>query len=63
MKVRELLRLLEEDGWYYVRSKGSHHMYYHRTKPGLVVVPGTRNLELKTGTLKSILKQAGLDKE
>lgn len=63
MKVRELLRLLEEDGWYYVRSKGSHHMYYHPTKPGLVVVPGTRNLELKTGTLKNILKQAGLAKE
>lgn len=62
MKVRDLLRLLEQDGWYYVRTKGSHHMYYHSSKPGLVVVPGAKNIELKTGTLNSILKQAGLKK-
>ena len=60
MKVRELLKLLEADGWFHVRTKGSHHMYHHPTKTGLVVVPGARNIELKPGTLNSILKQAGL---
>lgn len=60
MKVREVLKL--SDGWYFVRTRGSHHMYYHPVEPGIFVVPGTRNIELKLGTLNSILKQAGLKK-
>ncbi len=58
MKVREVVRMLLEDGWYRVRTRGSHHQYKHGEKKGLV--PGTMNDELAPGTLNSILKQAGL---
>lgn len=60
MKVRDVVRLLEADGWYLVRTRGSHHQYKHATKPGLVTVPGRGGDELAPGTLNSILKQAGL---
>ena len=60
MKVREVMRMLREDGWYLARTRGSHHQYKHGEKKGLVTVPGTMNDELAPGTLNSILKQAGL---
>ena len=60
MKVRELVRLLEEDGWYLARTRGSHRQYKHPTKPGLVTLPGKPNDDLAPGTLNSVLKQAGL---
>jgi predicted RNA binding protein YcfA (HicA-like mRNA interferase family) len=60
MKVREILRLITEDGWYLVRTKGSHQQYKHPTKPGLVTVAGRPSDDLAAGTLNSILKQAGL---
>jgi predicted RNA binding protein YcfA (HicA-like mRNA interferase family) len=60
VKVREVVRLLEEDGWYLARTRGSHHQFKHPNKPGLVTVPGNRNDDLAPGTLASILKQAGL---
>jgi predicted RNA binding protein YcfA (HicA-like mRNA interferase family) len=60
MKVRDVVRLLEADGWYLVRTRGSHHQYKHPTKPGLVTVPGVGGDDLAPGTLNSILKQAGL---
>jgi len=60
MKVREVVRMLTQDGWYLTRTRGSHHQYKHPTKKGLVTIPGNRNDELAQGTLKSILKQAGL---
>jgi predicted RNA binding protein YcfA (HicA-like mRNA interferase family) len=60
MKVRDLVRLLEKDGWRPHRVRGSHHHYRHPTKPGLVTVPGRGNDDLAAGTLKSILKQARL---
>lgn len=63
MKVRELIRILEQDGWYWVRTHGSHHVYAHPEKTGILVVPGTRNLDVRTGTLNSILKSAGLKKD
>jgi predicted RNA binding protein YcfA (HicA-like mRNA interferase family) len=40
MKVREVVRLLEEDGWVLVRMRGSHHHFRHATRPGTVTVPG-----------------------
>ncbi|MGH2794446.1 MAG: type II toxin-antitoxin system HicA family toxin [Actinomycetota bacterium] len=43
-----------------VRTRGSHRQYKHPTKPGLVTVAGKRSDELRSGTLHSILKQAGL---
>ncbi|PYY15436.1 MAG: addiction module toxin, HicA family [Acidobacteria bacterium] len=60
MKVREILRILEQDGWYLDRTKGSHRQFKHASKLGLVTVPGKSNDDLAPGTLNSILKQAGL---
>lgn len=59
MNSRELIRMLEEDGWEEVRVTGSHHHFKHPVKPGLVTVPHPKK-DLPTGTVKSILKQAGL---
>lgn len=60
VKVRDLIRVIEKDGWAWVRTKGSHHQYKHPTKLGLVTVPGKPGDELAPGTLNNILKQAGL---
>lgn len=60
MKVRDVVKLLEIDGWRLVRTRGSHHQYKHAHKPGLVTVPGKGGDDLAAGTLNSILKQAGL---
>lgn len=60
MKVREIVRLLEQHGWYLVRTKGSHAQYKHPERRGLVTVPGRPNDELARGTRSSILRQAGL---
>lgn len=63
MKVKEVLRLLEEDGWYLARTKGSHRQLKHRNRPGTVTVSGKPSIDVPPGTLNSILKQAGLKKE
>jgi predicted RNA binding protein YcfA (HicA-like mRNA interferase family) len=60
MKVRDILRLLRDDGWYLARTKGSHQQYKHAVKAGRVTVAGAPNDDLAPGTLNSILKQAGL---
>ena len=60
MKVRDVLRLLEADGWYQVRMRGSHRQLKHSAKRGLVTVPGHLGDELAIGTLNNVLKQAGL---
>ena len=60
MKVRDLLRLLDDDGWYLARTRGSHQQFKHAIKPGLVTVAGHPGDELAPGTLNSIFKQAGL---
>jgi predicted RNA binding protein YcfA (HicA-like mRNA interferase family) len=62
MKVREMLRLLEDDGWYLVATVGSHRQYKHPTKLGRVTLPGKLGKDLPIGTERSILKQAGLDR-
>ena len=61
-KVKELITLLESDGWLCVRQKGSHRQYHHASKPGTVTVAGKPSIEIPPGTLNSILKQAGLKK-
>jgi predicted RNA binding protein YcfA (HicA-like mRNA interferase family) len=63
MKVKELIELLEADGWYQVRMKGSHRQFHHPTKKGTVTVAGKLSVDMPTGTLSSALKQAGLMKE
>ena len=60
MKVREILKLIEANGWYHVATRGSHRQYKHSVKPGRVTVPGKPGDDLKPGTLNSILRQAGL---
>ena len=60
MKVRNVIKLLEKDGWYIVRTRGSHRQYRHPVKRGLVTVAGKRSQDLAAGTLDSVLKQAGL---
>lgn len=60
MKLRDVLRLLHEDGWVLVRTRGSHQQFKHPTKPGLVTLAGKPSDDLAPGTLNSVLKQAGL---
>jgi predicted RNA binding protein YcfA (HicA-like mRNA interferase family) len=60
MKVKEVIRLIEMDGWYLARTRGSHRQFKHLTKLGLVTIPGKASSDLAIGTLDSILKQAGL---
>jgi predicted RNA binding protein YcfA (HicA-like mRNA interferase family) len=62
MKVRDIIKLIEEDGWYWVKTKGSHRQYKHTVKKGRVTVPGKLSDDLMLGTLNSIYKQAKLKK-
>jgi predicted RNA binding protein YcfA (HicA-like mRNA interferase family) len=59
MKVRDVLKMIESDGWYQVAQKGSHRQFKHPTKQGRVTVAGHPSMEIDKGTLNSILKQAG----
>ncbi len=63
MKVREMLKILENDGWYLVTTKGSHRQFKHPTKKGRVTVAGHSKEDIHPKTQKSILNQAGLDKD
>ncbi|ELR99727.1 putative periplasmic or secreted lipoprotein [Gloeocapsa sp. PCC 73106] len=54
---------IEQDGWYLVKTRGSHRQYKHPSKSGKVTVPGKLSDELPLGTLNSILKQAQLKGE
>jgi predicted RNA binding protein YcfA (HicA-like mRNA interferase family) len=60
MKVKDVLKLIETEGWYLVGTKGSHRQYKHPSKQGRVTVPGKPGDDLAPGTLNSIMKQAGL---
>jgi predicted RNA binding protein YcfA (HicA-like mRNA interferase family) len=60
MKVRKLVRLIETDGWFLARQRGSHRQFKHPTKPGLVTISGNDGDDVKTGTFASILQQARL---
>jgi len=62
MKVKKIIKLVEKDGWYLARTRGSHRQYKHQTKMGLVTIPGKLSDELAPGTQNSIFKQAGLKK-
>lgn len=63
MKVREIMKMLEEDGWYRVKAKGGHRQYKHPNKPGRVTISGKLGDDLAPGTLNSIFKQAGFEKQ
>jgi predicted RNA binding protein YcfA (HicA-like mRNA interferase family) len=62
MKVAEVLRMLQDDGWRLRATRGSHRQFKHPTKAGRVTVPGKPSDDIAVGTLGSILKQAGLKK-
>jgi len=59
MKSSSLIKMIEKDGWYPVRMKGSHHHFKHPEKKGLVTIPHPQK-DVPLGTVYSILKQAGL---
>jgi predicted RNA binding protein YcfA (HicA-like mRNA interferase family) len=59
-KVKEIIKYIEADGWYWISQKGSHRQFKHPTKRGRVTVPGGLNDDLPPGTSKSILTQAEL---
>jgi predicted RNA binding protein YcfA (HicA-like mRNA interferase family) len=59
MKSKDLIRVIEEDGWELVRVKGSHHQFKHPTKSGLVTIPHPKK-DLPSGTVVNIKRQAGL---
>ena len=60
MKVKEVVKLLERDGWRLDRVKGSHRQFKHLSKTGTVTVSGKESIDVPQGTLNSIFKQAGL---
>jgi predicted RNA binding protein YcfA (HicA-like mRNA interferase family) len=62
MKVADILRMIGDDGWYLVSTRGSHRQFKHPSKPGRVTVAGKPSDDLASGTLNSILKQSGLKK-
>ncbi len=59
MKSKDVMKIIEKDGWYLVNIKGSHHQFKHATKKGRVTIPHPKT-NLPKGTVKSILKQAGI---
>jgi predicted RNA binding protein YcfA (HicA-like mRNA interferase family) len=60
MKVRDVIKMIEADGWYLVATKGSHRQYKHPAKPGRVTLSGHPQHDVAPGTLNSILKQSQL---
>jgi predicted RNA binding protein YcfA (HicA-like mRNA interferase family) len=60
MKFREVIKLVESDGWRMVNQVGSHSQYKHPVKPGKVTIAGKPSMDVPPKTLNSILKQAGL---
>ncbi|CAD5969069.1 hypothetical protein PCC9214_03689 [Planktothrix tepida] len=61
MKVKDIIKRLEQDGWYLARTQGSHRQFKHTLKSGLVTVPGKPSDDLAPGTLNSIIKQAQIN--
>ncbi len=60
MKAQQVIKLIEENGWLFERKAGSHKIFKHPTKKGIVVIPDHGKEDLRIGTLNAILKQAGL---
>jgi predicted RNA binding protein YcfA (HicA-like mRNA interferase family) len=63
VKFREIVRLIEEDGWQLTRQRGSQRQYSHPTKPGRVTIAGHPNKDVPKGTAANILRQAGLKRQ
>ncbi|MGO9047927.1 MAG: type II toxin-antitoxin system HicA family toxin [Xanthobacteraceae bacterium] len=63
MKVRDVIRLIENDGWFLIATRGSHQQYKHAAKAGRVTIAGRPSDDMAPGTLNSVLKQAGLKEQ
>ncbi|MGC1375623.1 MAG: type II toxin-antitoxin system HicA family toxin [Anaerolineales bacterium] len=63
MKVREAIRMIEDDGWFLVETRGSHRQFKHPAKPGRVTIAGKPSDDLAPGTRNSIMKQARLKEQ
>lgn len=61
MSSRDLLRILREDGWFEVATRGSHVQLKHPVKSGRVTLPHPKK-DLPLGTVRSVLRQAGLER-
>ena len=57
---RQVIRIIEADGWYEISCVGSHHQFKHLTKPGRVTIPHPKKT-LPLGTVKNIFRQAGIN--
>jgi predicted RNA binding protein YcfA (HicA-like mRNA interferase family) len=62
MKVRDVVKALDTDGWRLLGVRGSHRQFVHSVKPGRVTVPGHPSDEVHPRTLRSIRRQAGLER-
>ena len=58
-KVREIIEMLEADGWVHIKTQGSHRQFRHPVKKGRVTVNGSKSYVLSQFLLNSIFKQAG----
>jgi len=63
VKVREIIRELEVEGWFLSRRRGSHRQFHHPTKEGCVTVPGALGDDVAKMTLASIVRQDGLERK
>ncbi len=64
MKVSQIIKIIEDDGWFPIRQKGSHRQYKHKIKKGLVTIALHKmSDDVAKGTLNSILKQAQIKQE
>ena len=61
-KVKDVIRLLEQQGWYLARTSGSHRVYKHADRAERVVVPGKLSDDMRPGTWKNVQRQAGFDR-
>jgi predicted RNA binding protein YcfA (HicA-like mRNA interferase family) len=62
MKYKEIIKLVEADGWYFVRQRGSHKQYKHSLKRGTVTIAGKANDDVPKEMEKSIFHQAGIQR-
>jgi predicted RNA binding protein YcfA (HicA-like mRNA interferase family) len=60
MKVRDVIRLVENDGWVQIATRGSQRQFKHPIKPGRVTIAGKPSDDIAPGTLNSVMKQAGV---
>lgn len=60
MKVKEVISMLEDNGWEFIRMRGDHRIFYKKGARRPIVIPVNLSNDLKDGTLNSILREAGL---